>query len=121
MSGLKVLLVDDEEEFVSALAERLRLRGFDVETAGRGEDALRVMETRLPDVVVMDLMMPGLGGMETLRRIKAKHSGLGVILLTGHGGAKEGEEGVRSGAFDYLMKPLNIGELIDKIREAARG
>ncbi len=121
MDDWKVLLVDDEEEFVTTLAERLRLRGFHVQSATDGEGALRQIEADPPRVVVLDLLMPGLGGLEVLRIIKARNPSMPVILLTGRGSTREGIEGMRLGAFDYLLKPLRLDELIIKIREATEG
>jgi DNA-binding response OmpR family regulator len=121
MAKAKVLLVDDELEFVSALAERLDLRGIEARVAGSGEAALELVEAELPDLVVLDLLMPGMSGLEVLQRLKAAHPELPVILLTGHGATREGIEGMRLGAFDYLMKPLNIDVLIAKLNEAMTG
>ena len=118
MEGWKVLLVDDEKEFVSTLAERLRLRGIQAEEAGGGEEALRLIAHSAPQVVVLDVMMPGMGGLEVLQRVKSTHPNIEVILLTGIGSTKEGVEGMRLGAFDFLMKPLQIEELIEKIKAA---
>jgi DNA-binding response OmpR family regulator len=120
MSQLKVLLVDDEQEFVTTLAERLELRGMHVKIATDGEMALGLVETDPPQVVVLDVMMPGLSGMEVLERIKAVESSIQVILLTGHGGTKDGIKGMQLGAFDYLIKPVDIDELIEKLNEAAK-
>jgi DNA-binding response OmpR family regulator len=120
MSQLKVLLVDDEQEFVTTLAERLELRGMHVKIATDGEMALGLVETDPPQVVVLDVMMPGLSGMEVLERIKAVESRIQVILLTGHGGTKDGIKGMQLGAFDYLIKPVDIDELIEKLNEAAK-
>ncbi len=118
MENWTVLLVDDEEDFVSTLAERLRLRGIEAVTALSGENALQIISGATPQVVVLDVMMPGLGGLEVLRRIKTDNPDLPVILLTGMGSTKEGVEGMRLGAFDYLMKPLQIEELLQKLRQA---
>ena len=118
MDTIKVLLVDDEEDFVTTLAERLELRGINTQIAINGESALETIEVSPPDLVVLDVMMPGLGGIDVLQRIKTKHPQLPVILLTGHGSKTQGEEGIRNGAFDYLIKPLNIDELIQKIHDA---
>jgi two-component system, OmpR family, response regulator len=120
MKDFKILLVDDESEFVDTLAERLQLRGFGAETAGDGEKALRLMDETAPDVVVLDLKMPGLGGMEVLKEIKKQGYEAPVILLTGHGSTKEGIEGMKLGAFDYLIKPIDIDELIQKMSEATK-
>lgn len=118
MEGLKVLLVDDEEDFVTTLAERLRLRGMNAETANNGEAALERIAASVPHVVILDVMMPGLSGLDVLKRIKTDNPQLPVILLTGIGSTKEGVEGMRLGAADYLMKPLQIEELIQKINDA---
>ncbi|HIJ55468.1 MAG TPA: response regulator [Deltaproteobacteria bacterium] len=117
---MKVLLVDDEEDFVTALAERLQLRGMEVQFATDGETALRHMETNPPDVVVLDMMMPGMGGGDVLKRMKAGHSQTPVILLTGHTSIDAGPAGVQQGAFDYLVKPVDISELIAKMENALR-
>jgi DNA-binding response OmpR family regulator len=120
MLQLKVLLVDDEQEFVTTLAERLELRGMHVEIAMDGEMALSIIETDPPQVVVLDVMMPGLNGMEVLERIKAIDPKIQVILLSGHGATKDGIKGMQLGAFDYLIKPVDIDELIEKLNEAAK-
>jgi two-component system, OmpR family, response regulator len=121
MEPLKILLVDDETDFAVTLAERLRLRGLAVETAFDGEQALEKIEQDLPQIVVLDVMMPGLGGMEVLQRVREDHPHLPVILLTGHGSTRDGIEGMKMGAFDYLMKPIKIEELVEKIEEALGG
>ena len=120
MEDLKVLLVDDEVEFVSTLAERLRLRGVHTRTANDGEEAFREIAADQPQVVVLDVMMPGIGGLKVLERIKADYLAIPVILLTGIGTTQDGLAGMRLGAFDFLMKPLQIEELIQKIEEAMK-
>jgi DNA-binding response OmpR family regulator len=117
MKTLNVLLVDDEVEFVQTLAERLELRGFDIQIAGDGEEAMSRMANSLPDLVVLDMMMPKLGGLEVLKQIKTQYPRIPVILLTGRGSTAEGIDGMRLGAFDYLIKPIDIDELIEKIKE----
>lgn len=118
MKDWTVLLVDDEVEFISALAERLSFRGIQARTAGDGEEALAMIEREPPQVVVLDLMMPGMSGVEVLQEIRRNHPEIKVILLTGHGSTREGMEGMRLGAFDYLMKPLSIDELMEKLKNA---
>lgn len=118
MEAWNVLLVDDEVEFVSTLAERLGLRGLQVQVANDGEQALQRITSDEPDLVVLDVMMPGMSGLTVLERIKTAYPHIPVILLTGIGSTKEGLEGMRLGAFDYLMKPLRIEELVEKIGEA---
>ena len=120
MDSLKVLLVDDEEDFVTALAERLQLRGIEVQIATDGETALSLIEKSPPQVVVLDVMMPGLGGADVLKGIKARHPQIPVILLTGHGSIREGTDGLRQGAYAYLVKPIDIEELISKMQDASK-
>lgn len=120
MAGYRVLLVDDEEEFVSALSERLMLRGIEVDSALNGEEALASLKEKEFEVVILDVMMPGLSGLEVLRQIKSTHPNTQVILLTGHGATREGMEGMRLGAFDYLIKPVDIEEMLEKMKEAAK-
>ncbi len=119
MEGARILLVDDEVEFISALAERLELRDFVVKTANNGEAAMRMLAEFVPQVVVLDLKMPGLSGIDVLTRIRTLPQRPAVILLTGFGSKNDGLEGMRLGAFDFLMKPIDINALIEKINEAA--
>jgi DNA-binding response OmpR family regulator len=118
MDQWKALLVDDEEEFVNTLGERLQLRGIETMIATDGQEALAIIRSDRPQVVVLDIMMPGVSGLEVLRRIKEDFPGIEVILLTGRGTTKEGIEGMNLGAFDFLMKPVKIEELIPKMLEA---
>jgi len=120
MEEWKALLVDDEVEFVTTLAERLEMRGIRAEVATDGTEALRLIEADPPDVVVLDIMMPGVGGLEVLRQVRETQTGVEVILLTGRGTTKEGIEGMRLGAFDFLMKPIRIEELIPRMLDACR-
>lgn len=119
MDRWKVLLVDDEEEFVTTLAERLSLRGIRTRTALDGETGLRRMAEEEPHVLLLDVMMPGMRGLDVLRAARRDHPAVQVILLTGQGSAKDGIEGMKEGAFDYMMKPFDIDGLIAKIGEAA--
>jgi DNA-binding NtrC family response regulator len=121
MKKLSVLLVDDKEEFISALAERLILHGMEVETATNGEDALAMVQEKTIDVVVLDVIMPGMSGLEILKRVKKTHPDIQVILLTGHGSTKEGIEGMHLGAFDFLTKPVDLEELIAKMKTSTQG
>lgn len=115
-----VLLVDDEENFSHTLAERLSLRGIQVETVPDGAAALAYIARRRPGVVVLDVMMPGMSGFEVLRRLKELHPGMQVILLTGAGSVRDAIEGMHIGAFDYLTKPVDIEVLTAKISEAVK-
>lgn len=114
----KLLLVDDEEELVNALAERLQLRGLESEVALSGEMALQVVHERPPDVMLLDLKMPGMDGLEVLRRVKRIHPGIEIVVLTGHGGVMDRETALRLGAFDYLQKPADIGDLVQVLVRA---
>jgi DNA-binding NtrC family response regulator len=114
----KVLLVDDETDFLSALAERLKARGLKVSTATSGEDAVTNADKEGFDLIVLDMAMPGIDGLETLKRIKAKQPDAEIIMLTGQGSIKTGIEAMKLGAEDFLQKPVNINELMDKISEA---
>jgi len=118
MDKFKVLLVDDEEEFVTTLAERLQLREIETVIATDGDDALRAISTERLPVVVLDVMMPGIGGLDVLQQIKRSYPQIQVILLTGRGSTNDGIKGMRLGAFDYMMKPVKIEELIKKMNEA---
>ena len=113
-----VLLVDDEVEFVETLAERMRSRGLHVDTAHDGAAALEAVERRRYDAVVLDLAMPGMDGLETLRKIRAANPDQQVILLTGQGTIQAAVEATREGAMEFLEKPTDIGALLDKIRTA---
>ena len=119
MDGDRVLLVDDEEDFVTTLAKRLAARGLKVETSESGETALDKVRDHDFDVIVLDLAMPGLDGIETLRRLKELDPDLQVILLTGHGSVPKGVEAMKLGALDFLEKPADFTELLEKIREAS--
>jgi two-component system, OmpR family, response regulator len=119
MRKLKVLLVDDEVEFLSAISERLSLRNIDVQTASSGEEALYLLEVDPPDVMVLDVMLPGIRGTELLKLMRQEYPLIQVILITGADiSTRDRIEGMRLGAFDYLLKPLSVEELVDKIRKA---
>ncbi|MCL7488255.1 MAG: response regulator [Desulfobulbaceae bacterium] len=119
METIKILVVDDEEEFASTLADRLELRGFNAEAVNCGEDALMKIVKEPPDVVVLDLKMPDMSGLEILNEIKESNPAIEVIMLTGHGSTASGIAGMKEGAYDYIMKPVEIGELAKKITQAA--
>jgi DNA-binding NtrC family response regulator len=114
----KVLLVDDEADFLATLAERLETRGLKVDTATSGEDAVAKAEGEGFDLIILDLSMPGIDGLETLKRIKAKQPEAEIIMLTGQGSIRTSIEAMKLGAEDFLQKPVNITELMDKISEA---
>jgi two-component system NtrC family sensor kinase len=117
--GVSVLIVDDEKEFADSLAERLSLRGFVVRAAYSGEEGLARLGERSADVVLLDLSMPGIGGLETLAQIKSRQGEeTEVIVLTGHASVASAIEGMKRGAFDYLEKPVDMSRLVDTIRRA---
>ncbi|MGE4297779.1 MAG: response regulator [Desulfovibrionaceae bacterium] len=118
MDRIKMLLVDDEQEFVETLAERLRLRELGPEVALDGERALQLVQDEIPDVMVLDLKMPGIDGMEVLRRVRAKYPAVQVVILTGHGSDKDRDEVMRLGAYAYLQKPVEIDELVSVVHDA---
>jgi len=121
MDPIKILIVDDEIEFGSTLAERLELRGFAARAVSCAEEALAVLASDwMPQVVLLDLMMPGIDGLATLDLIKKHNLRIQVIILTGHGSTESGIIGMQRGLFDYLMKPVDIGELVSKINEACK-
>jgi len=118
--SLKVLYVDDEEDFVRTMAERMEMRDLGGDVALSGEAALAMLEGEVPDVMVLDLRMPGLDGLEVLRRVKARYPAIAVIVMTGRGSEQDEEEARRLGAFAYLTKPVDLSQLIDTIRAAGR-
>jgi len=113
-----VLLVDDEVEFVDILAERLEAREFSVVKAYGGDEALQKLGEAKVDVVVLDVVMPGKSGIETLREIKQREPLVEVIMLTGHATVETAIEGMKLGAYDYLMKPTEIPDLVEKLEGA---
>lgn len=114
-----ILLVDDEQGFVETMAKRLDKRGFTVSTALSGQEGLDVLaKDQSIDVVVMDVKMPGMEGTEALKLVKADYPLVEVIMLTGHATVSSAIEGMKAGAFDYMMKPCDIDELLTKVGEA---
>lgn len=120
MREVRVLIVDDEIDFATTLAERLRLREFDAEAvSGAGEAIARIHGGFRPDVVLLDLKMPGIDGLAALTLLKEEDPTLEAILLTGHGSTTAAIDGMQRGLFDYLMKPVDIADLVERIRSAA--
>jgi signal transduction histidine kinase len=115
---VRLLLVDDEEHFRDAVARRLKKRGLEVTTAPDGPAALDMLAKAPFDVVVSDVKMPKMDGLDLLRQIKAAHPGIEVILLTGHAALDDGVAGIKAGAFDYLTKPIELEQLTGKIGHA---
>jgi DNA-binding NtrC family response regulator len=117
---LKVLLIDDERDYLETMIKRLRKRNLEVAAADSGEEALRVLRETSMDVVVLDVRMPGMDGIQVLREIKRINPLVQVIMLTGHANVEVAVEGMELGAFDYLMKPANLDELLYKIQDASK-
>ncbi|EPR33122.1 response regulator receiver protein [Alkalidesulfovibrio alkalitolerans DSM 16529] len=113
-----ILIVDDEERFRITLGKRLKEAGFPVETVGGGQEALDHLTQHAVDVVILDIKMPGLNGIEVLAEIRRRHIGAEVLLLTGHAEVASAVDGMRLGAHDYLMKPYEFQGLQAKIHDA---
>jgi two-component system OmpR family response regulator len=118
MSQCKVLVVDDERDFLESLVRRLQRRGLDARGAASGMEAVKLVSEDPPEVVVLDVKMPDMDGIATLKAIKDRDPKVEVILLTGHASVGSGVEGVELGAFDYLIKPVKLDDLIERIRDA---
>lgn len=114
----KVLLVDDELDFLDTLGERMRARGMNVSTSASGKEALKKVENESFDVIILDLLMPEMDGLEVLRVLKQKRPELQVILLTGHATVQKGIEAMKLGAMDLVEKPADLQELTEKIKKA---
>jgi DNA-binding NtrC family response regulator len=114
----RILLVDDEVAFTSNMSKLLSRRGYDVTAVNDGASAIKTIESEEYDVAILDLRMPGMDGMATLKVMKVKRPLLEIIILTGHGSVESGIQGMHLGAFDYATKPIQIGELQEKINEA---
>ena len=120
MANIRVLLVDDEVEFLETLIKRMQRREVDVDGVGSGEEALTILQENPVDVVVVDVRMPDMDGIEVLREVKTRHPSIEVIMLTGYANIEVAVRGMELGAFDYLMKPIDIDELLYKIEDAHR-
>ena len=116
----KVLLVDDERDFVETLSERLQLREVGTSVVYDGEQALAAVEKEEPEVMVLDLRMPGMDGTEILKKIKSGHPSVEVIVLTGHGSPRDREECLNLGAFAFLQKPVDLEDLSEVMRQALK-
>jgi DNA-binding NtrC family response regulator len=116
-----VMLVDDEAPFVETMTKRLKKRELDVIAAFSGQEALEILnKNQNVDIVILDVKMPGMDGIETLKEIRARFPMVEVIMLTAHATVESAIEGMKLGAFDYLMKPCDMGQLIGKVNEAVR-
>ena len=115
---INILLVDDEVDYIKTLSERLAIRGLENRVAHDGEEALQKIAEDKPDIVVLDLKMPGMGGMELLRKINASPQKILVIIVSGHGTDREEEEAEQLGAHSFLKKPVDIDMLTEKVNDA---
>jgi DNA-binding NtrC family response regulator len=115
---IRLLLVDDEKDFVNILSKRIKRRNIDVTKAFSGAEAIQALRAQEFDVAVLDLKMEEMDGIETLKVLKIMDPQLAVIMLTGHGSVEAAEQGIRMGAYDYLTKPCELEELLEKILEA---
>ena len=120
MSAVRVLIIDDEQDFATALAERLRLRGYEATAIFSPDDALATTKEMQPDVVLLDLRLPGVSGIEMLMTMREFVPGVEIILLTGHLDLAQRIQGMRLDAFEYIMKPIEIADLINKIEKAGK-
>jgi DNA-binding NtrC family response regulator len=118
MDAIRVLIVDDEPDLLETLVKRLNRRGLEVTGVDNGQKCLEYLADNETDVIVLDVKMPGRDGLEILEIIKKTHRNIEVIMLTGHASVRSGERGMALGAFDYMMKPVSIDELLEKIRQA---
>jgi len=118
MQNIRLLLVDDETGFLNPVSKRLKKRGISPELASGGEQCLSILESQAIDVVVTDIKMPGMDGIRLLKAIKEKYPDIEVMLLTGQASIQDGVEGIKAGAFDYLTKPIEIEQLLEKIHLA---
>ena len=115
MEKFSVLVVDDEEDFVETIVKRLKDKGLDAAGVFRGQEALDLLNEREFDVCILDVRMPGMDGIETLREMKKKHPSMEVVMLTGHGSVESGIQGLQLGAYNYVMKPCPFKDLLAQL------
>jgi len=113
-----MLLVDDEDDFRTTLANRLKLRKIDITDVASGNEAIELVRQKSFDVAIIDVKMPGIDGIETLKQIKQLQPDIEIVMLTGHASIESGMEAMKLGAYDYVMKPCDIDELLIKTGEA---
>jgi len=118
MGPFRIMVVDDEEDFLETIVKRLRRRRVDVTGVESGLEALRKLEEEPFDVVILDVKMPDMDGIDVLKRIKKRWPRVEVIMLTGHASVESGIQGLQHGAFDYVMKPAELDDLMEKVRRA---
>ncbi|MGB5158417.1 response regulator [Desulfobacterium sp. N47] len=120
MNKPKILIVDDEKAFANNIVKLLTKRGYEAAAVYDGASAVRIVDEKVFDVIILDIKMPGMDGIATLKEIKKKGIKSEVVILTGHGSIETGTEGIRLGAFDFVMKPITIDDLLGKIYQAYR-
>jgi DNA-binding NtrC family response regulator len=118
MEEIRMLLVDDEDDFRTTLANRLKLRKVDITDVASGNEAIELVRQKSFDVAIIDVKMPGIDGIETLKQIKQLQPDIEIVMLTGHASIESGMEAMKLGAYDYVMKPCDIDELLIKTGEA---
>jgi two-component system, OmpR family, response regulator len=118
MESIRLLVVDDEQDFVKLFLKRFERRGFSAFGVHSGQKALEFLSKNEIDIVVLDVKMPGMDGLETLKEIKKRFPSVEVIMLTGHGSVESGIQGMIHGAYDYVMKPFRIEDLAERIKKA---
>ena len=117
----QILVVDDDKAIRESIQEAIRYEGYACRVAGSGEEALELLQEAPADLVVADVKMPGLSGLDVLQKIREEHPEVAVLMLTGHGSKRDAEKGMRLGAYDYLVKPVSIGVLSQLLRDAGSG
>lgn len=117
MSHIQVLVVDDEDDYRDTLVKRMRKRNFSVRGARGGQEALEMMKETPADLVLLDMRMPGMNGLQTLLALKQNHPAIRVILVTGHACVETARHGLDHGAYDYLLKPVTLDQIMAKIKE----
>lgn len=118
MEPIRILVVDDEKDFTEMLCLRLKEVGHSADAVHDGKAGMAMLDKKPYDVLILDIRMPGMDGLQVLKQIKADHISTEVILLTGHGSTETAVEGMKRGAFDYALKPYDFSELLEKIQEA---
>ncbi|NLI80703.1 MAG: response regulator [Deltaproteobacteria bacterium] len=118
MEAFRVLVVDDEPDFLETILKRLKRRKIDATGVDSGKAALELLEREPFDVVILDVRMPGMDGIETLKEMKKRRPLMEVIMLTGHASVEAGMQGMQLGAFDFVMKPAEMDDLLERIRQA---
>lgn len=118
MSDIKIMLIDDEDDLIRTLSERLAMRDLKKNTALDGDQALKIVSDKEPDIIILDLKMPGINGMEVLRKLRITFPDIRVIIQTGHGNDMDEAEARQLGVFDYLRKPVDMELLVERIKAA---